>query len=172
MSVTFAAVPGPVMGFVVACCDGAARLALRHASYEDAEESRRTVNAQRTQSLPDPLPGCEWPDQCPEYPLSVRPVEDNPGPEVNVSNTNAAILLDVLGFPADDLCGEVPADEFLHRVITTLVLAPDDVGIPTRQISDRLIVGGRSAGYIQDRLTQLHDLAQWCIEHNRSVYWV
>ncbi|MCZ0983989.1 hypothetical protein O1L60_45325 [Streptomyces diastatochromogenes] len=118
---------------------------------------------------------------------------------MNVSNANALGLLEALGLslgdtaaecdalepglPAEapdgatvipivvvDAYGELPAPDFLARVVTALGLAPEDPGVPDYRIGATLI-GGRPAGYLQRRLLDLHELAAWCAAHGRAVAW-
>jgi hypothetical protein len=88
--------------------------------------------------------------------------------DVNMANANARVVLDALGFAEDvaagDLCGTVPAQDFLGRVLTGFGLAPTDPGRPvtenTGQHGARFIDCGRAPGYVQDRLVQLQELAE------------
>ncbi|HZA71475.1 MAG TPA: hypothetical protein VE476_01035, partial [Propionibacteriaceae bacterium] len=76
---------------------------------------------------------------------------------VNMANANAAVVLDALGFAEDvaagDLCGGIPAQDFLGRVLTGFGLAPTDPGRPaTEDIGEhgaRFIDCGRAPGYVQ-----------------------
>lgn len=83
----------------------------------------------------------------------------------------------------DSMCGEMEADQFLGRVLTALALSPEDSGTPDfemphrvspetgRAVGATMVQCGRRAGYLQDRLAQLHSLAQWCQTHDRKVVW-
>jgi hypothetical protein len=202
VSVTFTADWRPASRFAASCgCEQATELAARHGSYEDALAEVLTAGSAR-----GPLPGCEMPDICPDYPLRVHGVDpDGDTPEVNVSEHNAVRLADLLGFPATEpsntdpaptLCaaareadglpgtvpdpavlpcaagdaGQIPAEDFLGRVLVALALTPEDAGVDGYW-SGRTHMGGRRAGYLQRRLVELHDLARWCADRGRDVVW-
>ncbi|TLQ39474.1 hypothetical protein FEF34_38070 [Streptomyces marianii] len=138
------------------------------------------------------------PEVCPEYPLRVHGTDpDGDVPEVNVSQRNAARLLELLGLrpgvsadsaahqaeaPANsveptnqrpltgDGAGDTTAEDFLGRVLVALALTPEDEGIDGYW-SGRTHMGGRRAGYLQQRLAELHALAQWCAARGRGVVW-
>lgn len=97
--------------------------------------------------------------------------------DVNLANTNAIMMLEVLGIDVDDydLGGSMPGDEFLGHVLTALAVDRDDSGI-----SDVVEGGdgratvvhcGLPAGYWSDRLNALHDLAQEASRLGRDVVW-
>ncbi|MDX3694961.1 hypothetical protein PV726_32410 [Streptomyces europaeiscabiei] len=69
-----------------------------------------------------------------------------------------------------DSSGQLPAEQFLGRVLLALALTPEDPGTDGYE-QGRTYYGGRSAGYLQRRLLELHDLAQWCAAHGRDVVW-
>jgi hypothetical protein len=85
---------------------------------------------------------------------------------VNLANTNAARILEVLGFHDDvaagDLVGGMLAPEFLGRVLMALAVEPADEGLPGAALPGPgalWIDCGRRPGYIQEQLGRLHDLA-------------
>jgi hypothetical protein len=98
-------------------------------------------------------------------------------PSVNMSNTNAYLLLSSLGFGDDaPAYGSVSADDFLGRVLMALAVAPQDEGIPSYQVTGNGISatyyeGGRSSGYIQHRLDQLRTVAEFARANNTDVSW-
>ncbi|WP_331752765.1 hypothetical protein OG440_38400 (plasmid) [Streptomyces sp. NBC_00637] len=69
-----------------------------------------------------------------------------------------------------DASGQLPAEQFLGRVLLALALTPDDTGTDGYE-QGRTYYGGRPAGYLQRRLLELHDLALWCAAHGRDVVW-
>lgn len=114
---------------------------------------------------------------CYQYGIYVQAVMDVDGGEVNLANTNAIMMLEVLGIEVDDydLTGSMPGDEFLGHVLTALATNLDDSGI-----SDVVEQGfggatmvhcGLPEGYWNDRLNTLHDLAQEASRLGRSVVW-
>ncbi|MFD9151689.1 hypothetical protein [Streptomyces diastaticus] len=198
MTVTFTAATAPAAGFVVTCgCDEATVRAEHIDDYDAAQAAADQTNAAPDQRRP--LPGCSIPTVCPDYPLRAEPIDpDGIAPLINVSNVNAVALLDALGLPSQseapdcqdlepfppkapdngmtipitvvDAYGDLPAEEFLGRVLTALGLAPEDLGTPDIQFG-RMYVGGRPAGFLQQRLRDLHELASWCATHERRVVW-
>lgn len=94
--------------------------------------------------------------------------------EVNMSNSNAAVVCDALGINLEEegWCGSVPAENFLGRVLVALAIQPSDEGIPSHELPTggvRWIECGRRPGYTQDRLAQLHALATWAVENNAEI---
>lgn len=105
--------------------------------------------------------------------------------EVNMANGNAAQVCAALGIDLarGDWCGDMPAEDFLGRVLMALAVAPADPGMPSYELlpgdADRpawageatVIQGARPAGYLQERLTQLHALAVWALENGKIIAW-
>lgn len=111
--------------------------------------------------------------------------------EVNMSNSNAVRVAESLGFRLDpdgdgDLYGQMDATEFLGHVLMALALAPADEGMPAFELSPgdsagifgvvreggpRFIQGARRPGYLQDRLRELHALAEWAVANSQPVQW-
>ncbi|MFF2571055.1 hypothetical protein [Streptomyces sp. NPDC058084] len=199
MSVTFTAGLRPPAGFAVGCgCPEATLRALRFGDYRDAQDAAARANA--APGTRGPLPGCAMPAVCPEYPLHAEEVDpDGIVPYVNVSSVNAVGILEALGLapaseaagyealepdlpaqvPADavvipiasaDAYGQLPTADFHARVVTALGLAPEDPGVPAYRLG-RTLVGGRAAGYLQQRLRDLHELSAWCATRGRDVAW-
>ncbi|MFB6885812.1 hypothetical protein ACFCY8_33830 [Streptomyces noursei] len=165
MSVTFTAAHVPSSAFIVSCvCPAAKAAAAHHATYEAA--------CAAYPAEPDlvELPGCEYAGRCRPFIIGLDPAGD--APEVNLANTNARRVLDVLGLADEfgDLTGSAAAEDFLGHCLVALALEPADAGVPAVQ-DGRFIDCGRPAGYLQDRLTELHDLALWCAARGRSVSW-
>lgn len=99
-------------------------------------------------------------------------------PEVNMSNTNAMDLLRVLDLPAtfeDGLCGGATAEDFMGRVLVALAVEPEDTGVRSLETRGErgatMIDCGRPAGYVQDRLAGLRDVAAFAVEHGLEVTW-
>ena len=177
MSVTFTAELGTIIAHVITCgCRDTISQVPRFGAYEDAADALLALSARINAGdiRRQPLPGCALPGICPEYPLSVYPVEDLERPEVDVSRSNAVPLLHALGYGElpehEQLAGQASAEEFRGRVLTALALAPIDEGLPAEQ-NGRYFEGGRRRGYLQARLLRLHELADWCADHRRSVHW-
>lgn len=112
--------------------------------------------------------------------------------EVNVSNTNAARLLEALGLPivdadTEELSGQCDPSDLQARALIALAVLPEDPELPAYELRPaeqsaavqalvgdggaRVWQGPRRAGYLQQRLTQLSELAGYCAAHDYLVYW-
>ena len=156
MSVIFnAADPGPILSHVVHLwCDG------DQVAPADAAEAKLVLDTHNSR--------CE---ECRSYGgCFLNPVYD--APVIQMSNTNAARLLDSLGYgePDSELFGSAPAAEFLGRILIALALEPADEGRPT-VTEGNVVMCGTEVGYIQKRLQQLHALASWSVDHNTEIHW-
>lgn len=100
-------------------------------------------------------------------------VSDSEELEVNVSNANAATLLEVLGLDTIELMGAESAEGFLGRVLMASAVSPEDAGIPAHVAvgNPRWIEGGRRPGYIQERLEQLRTLAEFARSGQAQITW-
>ena len=97
-------------------------------------------------------------------------------PSVNMANGNAEDVidvLDVLGIDRSDISGSMPARDFLGRILMALAVAPDSAPIPAHLMhgSTNVIRCERTPGYVQDRLRDLHEVAEFAITHNRPITW-
>ena len=96
--------------------------------------------------------------------------------EINVSNTNARLLLESLGFStldedgSLDLCGSADGSDLLGRVLMAQALVPTDAGVPAVR-EGNIIDCGRHEGYMDERFEQLSDIATWAAAHNAEVVW-
>jgi len=162
MSVTFhtAIEAGDLLGWEVVCRYG--------------EEDRRefhagiTYDEARDRAVGDPM----WPCCGMEHHgVEARYVG---GPRLNVANSNAAELLDLLGYDARTLYGEADPDDLLGRVLVAAALAPD-VALPaveeTGANGARLIDLGRPAGYIPAKLARLQLVCADAKARGRQVVW-
>jgi hypothetical protein len=99
---------------------------------------------------------------CPECSLSL-----------NISNANAAQILDRLGIEFDHCGAFDPADLFGRAAVGNI--GRDDSGVAASVIGGNgrvaLIECGLPAGYFEDRLGALTRLAQYAIEHGTLVSW-
>lgn len=98
--------------------------------------------------------------------------------QINMCNANAFRVCEALGvdLAADGWCGDMPAEAFLGRVLLALAISPTDEGMPptfahTVRSGPRMIEGGWSPGYLQERLTQLHALGEYAISMRSEVWW-
>lgn len=102
--------------------------------------------------------------------------------DVNLANDNARFVLDALGAPTDDLCGSLPADDFLGRCMLATAIAPHDEGTPTHLAlpvegsgpsasGATVVMCGRPEGYLHDTLANLMALAQYARTLGKPVAW-
>lgn len=93
--------------------------------------------------------------------------------DINVSNTNAQMILERLGVEFD-YCGEIQASDLLGRAMTANV-GRDDSGIAATE--DRaegratIIECGLPAGYFDDRMEGLTNLALAALASGLMVVW-
>jgi hypothetical protein len=111
-------------------------------------------------------------DECRGYGAYVSAVTEVP--EVNMSNVNAAYIIDLMGIEFD-YCGSIPAAELLERVTFGQVVGGGDEGtvaVAYRTEGGATMVDcGRSAGYADMRLEQIREVAEWAAAHGRDVVW-
>lgn len=96
--------------------------------------------------------------------------------DVNMSNSNAATIAATLGIDLDagGWAGEMEARDFQGRILLALAIEPSDEGVPAHELPGpgaRWIECGRRPGYVQERLGQLHELAQWAVDHGALIWW-
>jgi hypothetical protein len=100
---------------------------------------------------------------------------DHGGPELNVSNTNAALLLERLGLdPADCEGGDIDADDLLGRAMVGNI-GRDDSGVTAAEIRApgqlTMIDCGVRPGYFDDRLSVLVEVATYAKTKEVRVQW-
>lgn len=187
MSVTFHPTLGPIDHFIVECLNCNVTHDEQFASYEDASAfilAIREGNATVT--------GCKAEDYyCEDAAFTQSREAIGQLPEVNVANSNAKDILDVLGVnyrydttPEErerdlfgiagcDLTGSLDAQDFMGRVLTALAVAPESAEVLSHAAvgAPNVIHGGREAGYVQRILRELHEVAQFAIDHDRQITW-
>jgi len=111
-------------------------------------------------------------EECAAYGNIVIPAID--APEVNMANTNAAFIIELLGIEFD-YCGSIPAAELLERITFGEVVGGGDAGtvaVEYRAEGGATVIDcGRHAGYADERLAQLREVAEWAVAHGREVTW-
>lgn len=81
------------------------------------------------------------------------------------------------GDPADSPFngGSMAPEDFLGRVLLALAITPADEGRPeidaTRPGGAVTVLCARRPGYLQMRLAELHELAQFAVSRNRMIFW-
>lgn len=162
MSVTFS-VESPIIGWVSACACGLVRTTTMYETY-DAVRAAIDAGAENPQCW-----SCDGYGDGP-YASAISLFDE--APEVNVSNANAGTLLRALGLyeQGGDLTGALPGEEFASKVIQARVLTPQDAGVPATQYG--LVTDcGRRPGYVQDRLDELQEIANFAWDKGLAVVW-
>lgn len=161
MSATFFA-QSPIVGWACSCSCGdewssdvfPSYLEAHHAAFEAC-----TVN-----------PICGDP-MCLAMPLAVVARTAHPeAPSLNVSNANARVLLAQLGLATTDLCGTLTGEDFLGRVLLATALATTDAGRP-QETTGGFTDCGRRAGYLDERIAVLRDIADFAVSNALPVVW-
>ena len=99
-------------------------------------------------------------------------------PSVNVSNTNAVHLLELLGLRDDEgplMCGSVPASDMRGRILLARALAPVDAGVPATVTHNdggpTVYDGGRPVGYASKRFDDLDRVVDFAIDCGADISW-
>lgn len=105
--------------------------------------------------------------------VNERTTEWLPGPEVNVSNRNAALLLTELDIPFDH-CGDIDAKDLLARILLRRTF-PSGISLETIEERGaggaRMIDCGVDADYIPMRLAELEAVAEAALRTGGLVQW-
>lgn len=187
MSVTFRPEQGPIDHYTVECVACNVHHPEKFATYDEACMFVRSVREGNAT-----VAGCKNEEYyCAEAAFTAAHEAVGEAPETNVANSNAIDILDALGVDfrfeptaeeaANDLfgiagvelVGTLDARDFMGRVLTALALAPESAEIPSHAAvgAPNIIRGHREEGYVQNRLRELHTIAQFAIDHDRKVIW-
>lgn len=98
----------------------------------------------------------------------VTPVYE--APYLNMANSNAYMIMQILGYEPVEYVGSASADDLLGRVLTALAIEPEDEGRPTLR-EGNFIFCGTEPGYKQRQLTKLRDIAEWAKQRNTTITW-
>lgn len=173
MSIDFTTDSGSVLGYAVTDRSGGQE---KFATY-DAAVQRLVAVRDRGAILNGSQPsGDEYRDMYDVHDPSIDVLVDDPAPVVNMCNRNAWFVGAALGItPIDgELSGSTTPIDFLGRVLLAQAISPADAGTPAYAhpgTGGRFIEGDRPTAYLQDRLDQLRDLAEWAIAHGRDSIW-
>lgn len=92
-------------------------------------------------------------------------------PSINLSNSNARMVLRSLGLDADDVGGITPTD----LLIAIAVADPIDSGSPAirsqRPGHPTMIEAAIRPGYHAEVYRELKIIARWCHDNGRDVQW-
>jgi len=102
--------------------------------------------------------------------------------EINMSNTNAMMILQTLSFQPDEYCGDVKNDElenFILRCDLALQAIREEPSLdPGRETTiekgetgPTFVHCGVHPGYMQERISQLRDLASFAYKHQAELSW-
>lgn len=99
-----------------------------------------------------------------------------PFEQMNLANANAAELLTLLGFDGDELyAGVCDAGELLGRLLVTDALlepSPERSETVSKEPGRATLVDlGRPAGYLNDKVVRLSELARWAAANDAQVCW-
>jgi hypothetical protein len=178
MSITFSSDrPAEIVGWAVGCFTYGPQCQYRgpvHTSAASACAQHQQLHADNDQC--DALVG---PDGVMAGPVRSTDAD----PHVNLSNQNAARILDMLGLVEfndleelePQMSGVCSAQDFLGRVLIAKVLVPADEGMPQAVCVSPsgavLVECERPAGYTQHRLEQLHELALFAQKNQANITW-
>ena len=95
---------------------------------------------------------------------------------VNLANGNAARVMRLLGYSGDDVyCGSARVDDFLGRLLVAdgLLETSDERRPQTfkRFGGATLVDAGEPAGYLNEKLKLLIDLANWAKTNHSDICW-
>jgi hypothetical protein len=187
MSVTFHSELDSPTGFRVGCSCEDNRGPV-FGTYADAEAFYVRHDLLNT-TIPEVLVGCWYAGQegyCEMGQCFISAVYANPGPELNVANGNAIVILEALGLGGEviesgfgpmpaDCSGSLPADDFLGRVLAAEIMSVGDPGTETETFksegSATVIAIGRREGYTDEKLAVLREIAEFAQAHGRAVVW-
>lgn len=166
MSVTFSTDPGQVVDWLLECGCGHTSRSLGTDSYGLACAALVAARVGLGDGVECANCADGWGGD-----MTITSVWSDPSPEVNVSNVNATDMLQVLGIDSsEELCGSLPADDFLGRVLVATAAAPDDMGRPA-VTRGNVTLCARPVGYVQDVLDRLRTLAVHAAARGTTVNW-
>lgn len=96
-------------------------------------------------------------------------------PEVQMSNSNASMILDVLGFKVGEdfserCCGSLDAEDLMGRILISQAVNPEDEGVESFT-SGNIIDSGRPFNYTEGKLESLLDVAEYASARCLKICW-
>lgn len=177
MSITFGTAPSPISGFAFTCGHENGMTEHRFGSYADAAAFLKVEHD--AHGFTGGLAVCGDADYCGRGLMHIEAIESDPAPTLNVTGSNAVHLLGLLGLPTTfedgSINGSTDAEDFLGRVLIAQAVTPADAGVPAQERTGRggmtLIHMGRRAGYSEERLSTLRELADFAVDRGRTIQW-
>lgn len=174
MSITFFPEMAPVVGYQLRdFCGGRSE---SFPTYEDAASALKDLRVGG-----GVLPGCTDPAEVahfggPSIEVLTADGDEDAEQSVQVSNQNARALLPLLGVDPHETAGAMDAEQLLGAVLLAQALTPTDEGVPVQvDYGERgrmvAVHCGRAAGYLDERLADLHEIAVWARNRNRLICW-
>lgn len=165
MSVTFYTEPTNTQVRIACACGEVAS----NTVFASHQEAYRALHIEKTATVPQ----CGDAYCAADRSVTYLPLEETP--EVNVSNTNASAIFDILGIKVgeefEERCvGEMAADEFQGRVLIAAGLQPVDAGIPAIQEGNQVFCG-RPEGYLNSRIEELRAVADYATANGSPIRW-
>lgn len=170
MSITFEVEMGPVTGFELRCWCGIV-------GFETTDWREMDKFQLNLRENPVQFEGCTS-DDCLIYGPARRTLTADPEtPYVNMSQTNAQEILEVLGINMEDegYAGSFSVEDLEGRLLLAGGLAPVSEFRPTfthkGETGPTMIHCAREEGYVQNKLARIADVVAAAKELNRKVVW-
>lgn len=169
MSVSFAVEANTTGKYSFTCYDG--EMSVEHGPFQSYEAGRDAIALHRLT--------CTECNYCHPALYSILDVDLS----LNVSNTNASMILAHLGIQSDEygLCGSMKAEDFLGYVLVALGMPRDDSAVASvthrsvdengREFGPTIYDGGLPEGYMEGKLVRLSEIATEAKRLDRLVTW-
>lgn len=166
MSVTFQIESLPTGKFTFDCYGKGYSERETFGPFDSYDEALLAVTAHKMQCTECDCYGC--------YANAIMDVDD----ELNLSNTNAVMVLDILGIETDfehGIVGSMKAEDFLGHVMVAMAQERDNAAVPAtvdaQQGRATFVDCGLPEGYVAERLVILADMATEAMRIGRDITW-
>lgn len=170
MSITFYVEMGPVTGFELRCWCGIV-------GFETADWREMDKFQMNLRENPVQFEGCTSEDCLIYGPARNVLTADPETPSVNMSQTNAQEILEVLGIDMEEAgyAGAFSVEDLEGRILMADALAPVSELRPTfthkGETGPTMVYCAREEGYVQNKLARIADVVAAAKELNRMVVW-
>lgn len=170
MSITFYVEMGPVTGFELRCWCGIV-------GFETADWREMDKFQMNLRENPVQFEGCTSEDCLIYGPARNVLTADPETPSVNMSEVNAAEILEVLGvnMMEEGSCGSFSVEDLEGRLLMADALAPVSELRPTfthkGETGPTNVYCAREEGYVQNKLARIAGVVAAAKELNRMVVW-